>query len=124
MKPEAQRIAIAEACGWKSRHGTELRGPCGTDNFEWTEWTSPQGQVFGDLPDYLNDLNAMHDAESNLMNDQRREFASLLVAVHPLHYSPYEEDADDRHMKVFLLAHCTASQRAESFLRTLNLWKD
>lgn len=43
MTPEAQRIAIAEACGWQLLGGM---------------WHHPIG---GFIPDYLNDLNAMHE---------------------------------------------------------------
>jgi hypothetical protein len=48
MKPEEQRIAIAEACGW-------------------------QGGYYGSIPDsdYLNDLNAMHEVEETLSEGQR-----------------------------------------------------
>lgn len=50
MKPELQRIRIAKACGFDESHWLELGG----------------GIVFGtsgSLPDYPNDLNAMHEAE-------------------------------------------------------------
>ena len=50
MNTELQRIRIAEASGFDKSHWLELKG----------------GIVFGtsgSLPDYLNDLNAMHEAE-------------------------------------------------------------
>ena len=68
------------------------------------------------LPDYLNDLNAMHEAENVLLNKCDNDpqdnlwidyLANLLIAA------PY-----------CLREHATAAQRAEAYLRTLNLWKD
>jgi hypothetical protein len=98
MTPEQQRIAIAEACGWKVHP---------KDRFIVIPPNAPHSvQPLHTLPDYLNDLNAMHEAECML------ECAEL-----------YEE---------WLISICkntpiwnaTAAQRAEAFLRTLNLWND
>jgi hypothetical protein len=100
MTPEAQRITIAEACGW-TREGYLWRGP--THRKDW-----PASCRAADLPDYLNDLNAMHEAEKVLTNEQEKEYAYQLEAVCcPREYG----------------WHATAAQRAEAFLRTLNLWK-
>ena len=62
MTPEAQRIAIAKACGWQDFYteANEFRGtPPGT-------WAYSNRTVYQDgsapVPDYLNDLNAMHEA--------------------------------------------------------------
>jgi hypothetical protein len=100
MKPEKQRIAIAEACGWtglKQSMGYETRYR-GTPS-ETTVWVS--------LPDYLNDLNAMHEAEKTLdyndLNDME-ESVSFHFGVTPF--------------------HATASQRAEAFLRTIGKWEE
>ena len=54
-----------------------------------------------DCPDYLNDLNAMHEAEKTLK-------VSEII--------PYGENVG-HDMKA------TAAQRAEAFLKTLNLYK-
>ena len=92
MTHEAQRIAIAEACGWTSLRlvGEEPMGrpPLTTDRYET-------------VPDYLTDLNAMHEAENWLRTKG-------VVWV----------DYENR------IGKCaSAAQRAEAFLRTLNLWK-
>lgn len=107
MTPEAQRIAIAEACGW-----TEIR-MCSCKII-------PRGKFKIDgvirdehLPDYLNDLNAMHAAENSLDQKQRHRFpAELAGAVSP--------DSMTR----FDLCHATAAQRAEAFLRTIGKWDE
>jgi len=96
MTPEQQRVAIAEACGWK----TGYRDP----------------EAWHPLPDYLNDLNAMHDAEKVLGEKRIRIYAFTLAQV--LDTSP-TVDLDDQ----FLNIHATASQRAKAFLRTIGKWK-
>lgn len=53
MTDEQMRIAIAEACGWKLIQRLQSG---------WHGWRE-QGPL-QELPDYLNDLNAMHEAES------------------------------------------------------------
>ena len=86
MKPEQQRIAIARACG--------------EDN---------DSIVRGLIPDYLNDLNAMHEAEQTMGDPQL--------------WVEYQSYLSDVMAHVGWLYHAAAAQRAEAFLRTLNLWK-
>ncbi len=114
MTPEAQRIAIAEACGWTDIVRTDKSGyyhGCLMGNHD-----------FGHLqpiPDYLNDLNAMHEAERVLTEEQLHEYgkqlgeATTVMTWWDSHISGYG-------MAKF--AHATAAQRAEAFLRTLGLW--
>ena len=99
MKPEEQRIAIAEACGWISFKN-------GTDGF------APRDRkinilcdIYDPLPDYLNDLNAMHEAEKVLNSEHWDNYCAILDKLDGPSIS------------------ATAAQRAEAFLRTLNLWK-
>lgn len=74
MSPEAQRIAIAEACGWTEIYDNPGMGVCGRGpNF-------PQkGNIC--VPDYLDDLNAIREAEGTLTDDKRMEFVWLLSQV-------------------------------------------
>jgi len=97
MNKEQQRIKIAEACGFDKSHWLELGS----------------GIVFGtsgSLPDYLNDLNAMHEAEKVLNNTNWWIFVEHLTNICG--------------GGVALGISATATQRAEAFLRTLNLWED
>ena len=114
MTPEQQRIAIAEACGWKLH--SELDAT----------WCSPHQSdcpLVADLiplPDYLNDLNAMHEAKKVLTDDQRFAMSCLLkdLVGKGKFWACCESECWS------LIAYATAAQRAEAFLRTLNLWKD
>lgn len=87
MSPEAQRIAIAEACG--INHGVLYAGT-----------------------DYLNDLNAMHEAEKILDKMQARAYSDFL--------GQSEQDGTWAGCHCF---HQTAAQRAEAFLRAIDKWE-
>lgn len=106
--------AIAKACGWTF-------GPTRTDGIP--EWHRPDGSVCnsGVLPDFCNDLNAMHDAEVLLENE---------IAEADQYYTTLAEltMADDEELctsvRYRYLANATARQRAEAFLRTKGLWRE
>jgi hypothetical protein len=100
MKPEEQRIAIAQACGWTDI-GFTYFGSTGLD---------PLDGLRGFLPNYLNDLNAMHEAEKAL--DPTRQQEDYWDFIFSITGSGFE------------MCHATASQKAEAFLRTLDLWTE
>jgi len=101
MTSEQQRIAIAEACGWQIKKATHHAKP---PNGEW--------QYLDRIPNYLNDLNAMHEAEKTLNPIQAAEYARILTSI-----------AWQSEQPVFAPMTAKADQRAEAFLKTLNLWK-
>jgi hypothetical protein len=98
MSPEAQRIAIAEACGITRLWSTAM----------------PVRTVHCDVPDYLNDLNAMAEAEKTLTDVELEDFAFQLG---------YDDDVFPA-KNIRLLLRATAAQRAEAFLKTLGKWTD
>jgi hypothetical protein len=109
MNKEKQRIAIAEACG--------IVGPF--DNRWIKEYEEEGGDVYGFtgfekgelvfIPDYLTDLNAMHEAENVLMHAD-------LIFEYGMHITT------DHHYEHLLRA--TAAERAEAFLRTIGKWEE
>lgn len=108
MTPEQQRIAIAEACGWYDlvKQDVSLFGKHEPESQKTFEL---------DVPDYLNDLNAMHEAEKVLTTEQYAdEFIYHLGCVF----------VDNDLYVIAKAVHATAARRAEAFLRALNLWKD
>ncbi len=112
MTPESQRIAIAEACGWK-----DIKQIGGGELWQWVG--DPPNSVHHELiPDYLNDLNAMHEAEKVLTTENQRE--QYWIELMRICDSKDESGFNSR----WICAHATASQRAEAFLLTLNLWKE
>ena len=107
MKPEQQRIAIAKACGW-----TQYKWRCGQHSY--STWVEPgetykigDRQIFN-VPGYLNDLNAMHEAEKVLFDK--------------LYWAACDYEQCLQKITSSWAWHATAAQRAEAFLRTLNLW--
>jgi hypothetical protein len=92
MIPKEQRIAIAEACGW-------------TKGYDWS-----RSDGIGVLPDYLNDLNAMHEAEKAL--DGMDQLTYLAKLHEGNHYCSWAGTC------------ATAAQRAEAFLKTIGKWKE
>lgn len=111
MTDHKQRIAIAEACKWRREY---IFGN-GVDDYVWIHPTN--GKAYPDmlcyLPDYLNDLNSIHEAENFLTEDQQRRYFFHLFKTQRL---------DDG--ALWKAVHITARQRAEAFLKTLGLWKD
>jgi hypothetical protein len=117
MNPENQRVAIAEACGWTVTHWK-------VNPFDVIATKDGTEYLLKHLPNYLNDLNAMHDAEEVLIELQKERFVHWLNRLHPsadIHYSEIEITI---RLEVFSLVHATASQRAEAFLRTIGKWKE
>lgn len=111
MSPEAQRIAIAKACGWREIHNGGLHP-------EGFHPTRPRGRER--LPDYLADLNAVHEAEKVLTGHQADEYTEILTD------RVYRYHEGDRHWakSEFFAIHATAAQRAEAFLKALGKWED
>jgi len=136
MKPEEQRIAIAEACGWKpddDGDGTGWKGSWIHQRLIGMKPTFRGGKVVSYLieqtvPDYLNDLNAMHEAEKVLSTEaQQFNFANILYDLtqgfKPDEVQDWLPDFwEVSRSNVFAHIHATATQRAEAFLRTLNLY--
>ncbi len=94
MKLEDQRIAIAEACG-----------------------------KLGAVPDYPNDLNAMHGAEEFFIKKRSHKYqfsAELYKVCAGINLASGINSPE----AVWNVSHATAAQRAEAFLRTLGLWKE
>jgi len=88
MTPEKQRIAIAEACGWRI-----------------AERVLPELQI---LPNYTEDLNAMHEAEKVLNQKQKEDYFFIILNF----YGNWPK-----------AIQATADQRAEAFLRAVGKWE-
>ena len=117
MNPEQQRIAIAEACGWKNVDAGAGRVWGFTTRHKGTP---SESDVCVDIPNYLNDLNAMHDAVSIFDYDQADQFEDHLCDICKRSNDEKENPAPWR----FAVVNATASQRAEAFLRTIGKWKE
>lgn len=102
MNEQHQRAAIAKACGLQN-----------IDPKDWWGWDYEGIEMPGDMPimvkipDYLNDLNAMHKAEKAIDSGKLAKYTTELVKVcggpMSVHFA-------------------TAAQRAEAFLKALNIF--
>ena len=105
MNPEQQRVAIAEACGkWHSG---------------WPHEYMNQADRLRHIPDYLNDLNAMHEAEKVLTKANWGGYAAELYRITDAHNHGI---SPNHHW--LAVAFSTATQRAEAFLRTIGKWEE
>lgn len=115
MTPEQQRIAIAEACGY-------INVRMWSESCIASMGMNAEGKYWGSLgvPDYLNDLNAMHEAEQMLWRMDwrlRDDFIDHLARIiNPIHGYRMQDGID--------LLDATAAQRAEAFLKTISKWED
>jgi hypothetical protein len=107
MKPKEQRIAIAKACGWLvNDDGVTGISPInveqGLTNHKICSWK---------LPDYLNDLNAMYEAEKVLLisSFMWETYSEILATISDC--NEYEPIA------------ANAMQRAKALLKTIGKWK-
>lgn len=101
--------AIAEACGWE-----EI-----TDSVAPEEFQRRASGMLRDkhgnrtplkqIPDYCTDLNAMHEAEKTLTDDQFKWYTYWVEKLMP-----------ETKYRCYLCA--TASHRAEAFVRSLGKW--
>jgi hypothetical protein len=115
MDKEQQRIKIAEACGWipnPKPHTAKI--------LDWLH--VPSGNTSYDPPNYPEDLNAMHEAVSYLTPKQVDVFAVELSAI--VLENPSKAWWDLNANEVGHVTNATSAQRAEAFLRTLNLWEE
>ncbi len=109
MTPDAQRVAIAEACGF------EVLRAAGTAKAMVREQlcTGAASTDWRMMPDYLNDLNACHEMEKVMTQQQRGRYSRHLSSILSKAASNTGE---------YDIWHATAAQRCEAFLRTLGLW--
>jgi len=95
MTDEQINAAVAKASGWSKEEGFYVWHSNGIDRTCWELW------------DWCNDLNAMHEAEATLTEDQLCRMARNI-----------ERNDEQWYFRA------TARQRAEAFLRTLGKWEE
>ena len=106
MTDEQINVAIAEACGWNECRLvakvvlSTLRDPVAYG-------IPPNGTYEIACLNYASDLNAMHEAEATLSEDQLWRMAREI-----------ERNDEQWYFRA------TARQRAEAFLRTLGKWEE
>jgi hypothetical protein len=97
---------IAKACGWR-----DLTIESGSGFYKGFD---NGAELRPDLPDYVNDLNAMHEAEKVLSLQQEKDY-----------FANIKEIVGDNiwYRTVGKTYRATARQRAEAFLWAIDKWK-
>lgn len=119
MTNHEQRIALARACGL-----THIR-----KSSKWQMWDTPPAiRMIADfsgetveVPDYLNDLNAVHEAEKMLeVIDGRERYPEILAQV----VSKQEGfRSNGIPLPEWHRVTATAAQRTKALLLTLGIWR-
>lgn len=109
MTPEAQRIAIAEACGW------QLLGPDYGDKIRKSHMITPDGEDVASPPDYLNSLDAIVPAirDHFKTDEQQMDFSREIQRIIKPHGSI-----------CFCCAVSLPGQLSEAFLKTIGKWEE
>lgn len=116
LTQEEKNIKICEALGWR-RIKPDMVGPlC------WEKANEPHEFGFTaywqhELPNYFNDLNACHEMEKVLDEKQELRYLAKLaaqVSIGKQHTVSWNRERT---------YHATATQRAEAFGLTLNIWE-
>ncbi len=125
MTEDEKRIAIAVACGWRiteNPYGLMWNDkikkasllPGGEASKERLRTHGTDGVT---IPDYLNDLNAMHEAEKMLRLNQFHYVAYWRKLFKVVTGKDWEGNIGSFG---FELAHATASERADAFLKVIS----
>jgi hypothetical protein len=96
-------IAIAKACGW-TEIGQYTQAIDGWYGYE------PENGLHFQVPNYCNDLNAMHEAERQMRSGDWTRYCQYLAEY-------------GGGTVRFVSVHATAQNRAEAFLRTIGKWE-
>jgi hypothetical protein len=108
MTQEEKRIKLAEVAGF-----TDIMLPMGFHQ-QMSDEKSKQcgGKWRFEIPNYFNDLNAVHELEEKLDDSQKMLYVAKLSQI----LSP------SKFPQSFRILHATAEQRCEALGLTLNLW--
>ena len=121
MSPDSQRIAIAEACGW-TKCRLAIKGAGAPERGKSPYGVPPRRGYEVSLPNYTQDLNAMHEVEETLTEHEWNQMFEWLI-----HIRWRDANATERHgigkQKALSPSRATAAQRAEAFLRTIGKWE-
>jgi hypothetical protein len=100
MSEKQINIAIAEACGWQFATFKEIFAkPPNGGGWQYKE----------KIPDYCNDLNAMHEAEKRLLSGYWMRYCECVTYL--------------LGKSIYASVHATARHRAEAFLKTIGKWE-
>ena len=106
LSSEEKRIRVAELCGIANifKKYVDVGGPA---EYYLAFKTNNQG-ITKEIPDYINDLNAMHEVEATIPEEKELEYTDNLSCL---------TDFKDGYANIW---RTTAEQRAEAFVLTMD----
>lgn len=114
MKDDEINLAIAEACGWRSVRELDDLYPDGSVAAGvWWQGIDPVDGQERVIPDYCNDLNAMHEALRHLPRELKGKMVDTVWQIMPTGTC-----------MEFDLLTAEPYYLAEAFLRTIGKWKE
>lgn len=127
MNKYKQRIAIAEFCGWTFRESRSFDS--GAVGSIWIDgkclnYYKPGILFKRSLPDYLNDLNAMHEAERHIPYIFGQKYFTHLREIYLRDAEEDQKNGGPSVDFIFGCWHATAAQRAEALLHTIGKWEN
>ena len=121
MSIDQINIAIAESMGWVKVENS--RASLAPKEFRIDSageaWTSLQLA----MPDYRNDLNAMHEAEKVLDMHQQYDYGEALARMRIGAEFDDPEGFSPNGWGYYSPITATAAQRAEAYLKTIGKWQ-
>lgn len=124
MTQEEKRIKLAALEGWKFPQGNKANGPFVIKPNGEHLWHDDdpvgvhQALSWKYIPDYFNDLNAVHKLEKTLNDDQAWKQACIIA--------DYKQRPGDLPLfsrsEVLTLIGASPAERAEAIGKVLNLW--
>lgn len=124
MTKEMMRVEIAKALGWKLNRDDDgcwlLYNP--KNEYVSCDWGQETTLArFGHkLPNWPDDLNACHEMESHLSDEDWSEYHRRLWLIARPDKSIPETGCND-HTRRFI--HATSEQKSICFVKTLSCWK-
>ena len=115
MTDEQINIAIAEHCGF-----TDILWPTGFHQQMSDEKAKQAGGRWRfPIPDYCNDLNAMHEAEKNMVLEPLYwvKLVEVILGFEYLDFDPHNE------FSCLEVATASSQQRAQAFLKAIGKWE-
>jgi hypothetical protein len=132
MSPEKQRVAIAEACGWKPETRPMYAGEKKVKGWGKNAHLHPghierqfiPGWAVNSFPDYLSDLNAIVSAVQAFRTSNQFFFYEYQQHLFAVTCEGFGEDSLYRYsLCQFECVNATAAQRAKALLLTLGRWE-
>lgn len=131
MKKEDKRIAIAEECGWKfpkdsGANGPFVISPTGVEKWHKDDPVTVQWSLQTNIvPDYFNNLNAIHSAVRTLDDVKFHAFTLKLCEISWLKHPRQTHECHADYINRLRISFAgTAEEQSEAFGLALQLWEN